>query len=424
MPDADGCKGAIPDCTTCHTSTWPAEWNAYGAALYGTIQPPFEAGLKDAIAALAEADSDGDGVTNAEELRSGTNPGDADEAFPLCRLTDESGGGFATLPESYDLTRAFRRVSLLYCGQSPTYDALKEFAALDREAGYARLHQHLQACLDGEYWRDEGLPRVADPLVRPVYVVGKDSPSGIVIGDYEWDYRLFVYLMTDDRDIRDLLLADYHIEEGPDGELRKVEGAFGGLPGQPLEPEHRAGLITTQWYFALNTMFSAMPRTAAAQAYRAFLGLDLSREQGVYPIPGEPTDVDDTGVDAPACAICHSTLDPLSYAFAYYEGIRGGMTGTYLPDRPSSRISQWSEPKTYLFGKEVKDVREWAEEAVKTDAFRRTFVTRLAEHAVDRPLLPDERHEIETIWRQLPDLGWSANRTIHRIVDTYTFGGR
>ena len=33
----------------------------------------------------------------------------------------------------------------------------------------------------------------------------------------------------------------------------------------------------------------------------------------------------------------------------------------------------------------------------------------------------DERAEFEALWRGLPDDGYSANRALHRLIDTNTF---
>ena len=55
--------------------------------------------------------------------------------------------------------------------------------------------------------------------------------------------------------------------------------------GQPLDVEHRAGMITTQWFLVINTMLSDLPRTTAAQAYRSYLGEDIARQEGIWPVP-------------------------------------------------------------------------------------------------------------------------------------------
>lgn len=433
-PDAALCAGTMPSCDTCHTSTWPAAWNDFGLEVLAALDGPFETALPGALDAVAQGDSDLDGLANLDEIVSGTSPGDPLDAWIRCEPvggTLGATGSASALPERYDVEMSYRRAMILYCGRSPSFAEMSDFRASsdDPEASYQALHDAVTTCLDGEYWRDEGVQRLADGRIRPLSAVGFDSPVGITIGDYEWDYRLFAYVMTGDRDIRDLLLARYHVDAAPDGTLRRVEGVFGsprggGPGGQPLRVDQRAGMITSQWFLSINTMFSALPRTTAAQAYRAYLGFDIAKQQGLFPIADEPADVDNRGVAQAQCAICHSTLDPLSYAFAEYEGIAGGSTGVHDPTRPANEIPGWTDNQGSLFGEPIADVREWAEKAARSDAFRREITRTLFQHAVERTLTPDDAAELEAIWRELPDDGWSANRAIHRIVDTRAFGVR
>jgi hypothetical protein len=131
-----------------------------------------------------------------------------------------------------------------------------------------------------------------------------------------------------------------------------------------------------------NTMFTAIPRTTAAQAYRAFLGYDLARLEGLYPVENEPADYDNRGVAAPACAACHTTLDPLSYPFSRYEGIGGG-TGysySYNADRMpgfvwsnGAKVAETPE-QGMLFGEPVADLVAWGRVAANSEPFRRATV--------------------------------------------------
>ena len=77
------CQGQQPACTFCHTA--PPERNAFGTAvaaalLPGTARPlsdaQFTMNLGAALSAVAEADSDGDGTKNGEEIMAGTLPAD------------------------------------------------------------------------------------------------------------------------------------------------------------------------------------------------------------------------------------------------------------------------------------------------------------------------------------------------------------
>lgn len=420
-PSAPLCSGQTISCNYCHTSTAPVSWNTYGLAVIGELSgKDFDKSLLDAVKAIADQDTDGDGVSNAEELTDGTLPGDA--ASALACLQPAS---------SYDYVRAFRRVTVLYCGRSPTYDERAEFAALNNEGHRKQaLSEHLDECLGSKYWLEDGLARLGDVRIRPVKPVGKDGTPAVIIGDYEWDFRLWTYVLSGDRDMRDLLLADYHVARNANGELVKKTGTFSGAGlqaafsplGQKLEPERRAGMLTTTWFFAVNTMFSVVPRTAAAQAYRAYLGEDLAMQEGVHPVRSEPADIDGRGVGAPVCRDCHSTLDPMAYAFIWYEGILGPVTGTYSTARPR-QIPGWQDNQAMLLGQPIKDVKDFAQVAVKSELFPRNLAKMFLSHAIEREPSPEETLDFETIWRGIPDDGWSANRLIHRIVESRFFGG-
>lgn len=433
-PTAPACAGRNIECSYCHTATAPAGWNAYGEALKSQLDgQDFEGLLPRALQSTGALDSDGDGFSNADETAAGSLPGDA-SSHPSA---DEAA--------SYDYARAFRRVHVKYCGRSPSYDEARAFTALgNAERQRAAIRQALDVCLAASYWRDHGVQRLGDTRIRPVQPVGREGQTPlIIIGDYEWDYRLWTYVLTDDRDMRELLRADYHVEKAPDGTLVKREGVIAPPPtpttagstydsgalmlrgspqGQPLEPERRAGMLTTSWFFAVNTMFSALPRTTAAQAYRAYLGEDIALQQGLHPVAGEPTDIDARGVGAPVCRDCHSTLDPMSYAFLWYEGILGRDTGKFKPNRPG-RIAGWKGNQGLLLGQPINDVKDFARVALESELFPRNLALIFLRHAIEREPSAGEQVAFETLWRGIPADGWSANKLIHRIVESSFFGG-
>jgi len=435
------CSGKVVNCGQCHTSTYPPSWNSYGLSVIAEMarDVEFEQALPDALRAVEQDDADGDGLTNLRELELGTRPGDPNSGFsePAAPEGDENPRYDVG---NYDHRFAYRRVSILYCGRSPTYEEMQAFSAgsPDAETLGERLHAAVAECLDSQHWSEVALPRLADKRIRPLFAAGPDSEvmiSGrrLVIGDYFYDYRLWRYALTGDRDMRDLLTAQYHVEEDEDGELTEVGGvidksdmtAFAG--GQPLPEELRAGMITTQWFLAINTMFSGLPRTTAAQAYRAFLGADLSSNDGIRPVAGEPTDIDDKGVDDERCATCHSTLDPLAYAFAKYEGVDamyGGGFGGYRPERLEGLIPAWDDAaqQPVIFGQPVADLVEWAEVAAESDMFKRNMAEVFFEHALGRKPLPIDMQEFNELWQALPEDVYSANRLLHRLVDTQAFG--
>jgi hypothetical protein len=426
-PEAASCLGRLPGCDLCHTSTDPTTWNAYGRALNTQILGDFEQELALALKALAATDSDLDGLSNADELERGSNPGDAESAF-----CEQQVASFqpTTSYSGFDYERALRRVGALYCGRSPTYEQVEGLfeGSPDEATLKQRLHAALDQCLASDYWRDEGLQRIADPLIRPVAPVGQESTIGIVLGDYKYDYRLFAYVLTGDRDARELLTADYHVGEDfkpIEGQISQTTAGQGGTENgtQNLAVSRRAGMITSEWFLLINTMFSDLPRTTAAQAYRGYLGMDLSLQEGIWPVAGEPLDVDGKGVTEAACSQCHSTLDPLSYAFAFYEGIAGPKTGTYNEKRPKQRIDGWDDNQTFLFGEPVADLVAWAKKAAESEAFRRNLAEIFFRHAIGRePGLLDEPGLVAA-FQAMPEDGYSANRLLHRLVDLPAFGG-
>lgn len=487
------CAGKVVTCGFCHETVDPPAWNPYGSDLREAIEPggAFEDGLAAALRAIEREDSDGDGVSNVDEMKAGTAPGDAESVVRPSSSMD--AGSRCSAERSYDAQVAYRRVSTLYCGHSPSYDEMRTFKETARNAKAARtaIHAALDRCLGSDYWQKDALPRLADKRIRPQASLGPDTQIRlggalrVVLGDYYYDYRLWRFIMSNDRDMRELITADYHVVEGSDGKLSQTREvipkpdptALGG--GQPLLPQYRAGMITTQWFLHLNTMLSALPRVTAAQAYRAYLGADIAAMEGLVPVPGEPVDIDHKGVDQPKCANCHSTLDPLSYAFAKYEGspspmrpamsgadggvprlpsfdggvprvpgaLDGGFAGIsgldggrptgsipgydilgniggFNANRPLERIPGWDDEKQrpYVLGKPVKDLVELVRVAAESDPFKRNLALIFFTHALGAEPSLAQQTEFNALWRSLPEDGYSANRLIHRLVDTNSFG--
>ena len=440
-PDLPRCAGAVPNCSVCHTSTDPPAWNAFGQDVVRNIERgyPFEKELPKALRALEAGDSDGDGLANLKELELGTRPGIGD-AQEVAAPSEPAGPNSYYRIGQYDHAFAFRRASILYCGKSPTYGEMEAFRATpnDEATLTERLHEALTKCLDSDYWSKRALPRLADKRIRPLRQAGADSSvmiSGfrLVIGDYNYDYRLWRWALTGDRDMRDLLRADYYVLEDAEGTLVKAlevidkpdPGALAG--GQPLAKDLRVGMISTQWFLTINTMFSGLPRTTAAQVYRSYLDADISNSDGIRPVAGEPIDVDDKGVKAERCAHCHSTLDPLAYAFAKYEGIQFSAElkfGYYRPERPLQMMPNWDETKqqSVIFDQAVPDLVAWAEVAAESDEFKRNMTEMFFRHALNRAPGPLDQTEFVALLKSLPGDTYSANKLIHRLVDTRSFG--
>ncbi len=423
------CQGTLPSCTLCHQG--PPDLNLYGAEVFAALAQDdaydfdnFESRIFAAVGSVGANDSDGDGVSNLEELALGTFPGDAASVFTPIAAPSGDANTFFDVGNA-DPRFAYRRVHTTFCGAPPAFEEITAFVAADVATQQQTLHDDLSACLQSDYWKGEALHRLADNRIRPLESISADGL--IPLADYNWDYRLFSYIWSDDHDLRDLLLADYHIDEGGnvvEGVIPIPPGAPLETGGQPLLPEQRAGMVTTQWFLMAHTMFSALPRTTAAQAYRAYLGMDIAKGEGIHPVDNEPRDVDAKGVTEPACVVCHSTLDPLSYAFSPYNGIgrlrSGGVSRLDLTGTFNETRVPWT-PDGVFFGAPVTSLQSWAQAAVQSDAFKRNLGDMMWRLTFQRSPTPDELEDFEAIWRGLDDDAFSANRAMHRLIDTPSF---
>ncbi|MBM7116315.1 hypothetical protein [Archangium primigenium] len=439
-PSAPTCTGQQPACTYCHVA--PPQRNAYGAQLEPHLAPgvprplsdsDYAAALPAALRAIEALDADGDGVTNLVELQRGTLPADA-TSFPQ----DPGGGCVAGQNPQYDVCRydarfAYRRLLLDFCGQSPTYAQLKDFQTLGSEERLARLDAELERCTQSEFWRgkDGQVWRLAHPKIRPVGSIKSGENAGpIPLADYDDDYALYAYAQLDDHDARDVMTAKYFVRRQSDP-TRYVQAPT--LPSQRVDEAHRAGNLTSAWSLVTFVMFTALPRNAASQSYRAYLGLDIAKQEGLFSIPGEPRDYDAKGVKAEACAACHATLDPLSYPFRNYQGLVLGAgsntSASYVTHRleryfstVSPTITQTPE-KGYLFGQPVNDLREWAELGANSDAFAIAAVRDYWKLLVGHAPTAEENAEFVTTWKRFKDIHqYRVQRMLHDLIRTEAYG--
>jgi hypothetical protein len=473
-PQAPACAGGEVSCVTCHSAV-PAR-NAYGATiadalLKGTPRPlsdeAFANGLPSALAAAASLDPDGDGVSSADELQAGSNPADS-ASKPVKRqcAPGTSGPGDWNLC-GYDEAYAFAKVFMDFCGRSATIDERASFARAAYRKGV--MHAALQTCLQTEFWRgrDGAVWNLGGAKIRPNASLKAGPNAGSVpLGDYDDDFALFTYTHLDDHDVREVLTADYYVD-APTAAAPTVytkvqltpkedlERRPGFSTYQALEKDQRAGLVATRWFRAVNTMFSAVPRTTAAQAYRAFLGFDIALQQGLQEgVAAEPADYDNKGVRAAGCINCHRTLDPLSYPFSRYEGLDldpnllrllagmnmpGGMPGGMMPQIPvlpqyipnrmerfiesdGERVLDVPEAGTIL-GKPVKNIVEWASVAANSSAFAQKVVLDYWRLLFGEDPRAADAPELIRLAEALtgPD-GYRVEKMLHRLIDTEAYG--
>lgn len=446
--DAPACAAGEVTCTTCHDA--PPRLNLYGEDIAANLVPGeerplhadrFSERLPDALVAVEALDSDGDGYDNGSEIRGGTSPSD-DRSLPVevdCVDTDPDDAWDLC---GYDADYAFKKVMLDFCGESPSYLERKAFAAEGDPV--AALHATLDRCLDTEFWRGAygQVWNVANRKIGPQLAVKSGKNAGpIPLADYEDDYGYFVWTQTDDRDVRLVLTGQTFVDvkqrdgvtvyeewdrsAGEDIDVRGYDRA------QLVQRARRAGLLTHRWFLMSNTMFTAVPRTTAAQAYRAFLGYDIARLEGLVPIAEEPVDYDSKGVEVDECAVCHSTLDPLSYPFSRYEGIGGGNGGQYtynanrMPgfvDTDGALVADTPEQGA-LLGQPVADLVEWADVAANSEAFRRATVRDYWRLLVGEEPRVSEQLEFGALVEGLGTTNeWRIEAMLHDLIDTEAYG--
>ncbi|MCA9541264.1 MAG: hypothetical protein KC620_20325 [Myxococcales bacterium] len=390
----------------------------------------FEAALPAALDLVAEDDADGDGVANRDEIIAGTSPADAADLPGAVRPCAGPNGNPDWNVCGYDAAYVWRKLHLDVCGESPSYEALLAFKALpEGSTRMAAVDAALDTCLDSDFWlgRDGALWQLAHRKIRPLQAIKQGRNRGPVpLADYDHDYALFAYTQSDDRDARLALTADFHVrftEDPPHYE------AVPTWPDERLETTRRAGMITTRWFFTINTMFTPVPRTTAAQAYRAYLGLDIARSEGLVPPAGALVDYDDKGVTHPTCAGCHETLDPLAYPFSRYEGILSVASGTYnglrmlrFGTEEGRRVREVPEAGA-LFGEPVDDLIEWARKAADSDAFAQATVRDYWRLLIGHDPTPAERREFDALWRDFREVhGWRVEYMLHDLVRTEAYG--
>lgn len=455
-PESPLCSSGSVNCTVCHST--PPALNDFGRQvqeklLPGTPRPlkqaDFDKGLRDAIKAVEPLDADGDGVSNLDELNAGTLPGNA-QSKPAgdknnCKQPSDKYGWNTC---GVDLRYVFKKVNLDFCGKSPTFEAMEEFdKAKDKKASIIKT---FKGCLDSKYWMGENgaLWRLAHAKIRPLLAIKSGPGAGpIPLADYDHDYYLFAYTQVDDNDARDILKAQYYVSLKKLKEGDKCEGSQGGGvcysqvdrlgrstreegdSRQSLTKSRRVGILTTRWNLVFFTMFNAVPRATAAQAYRAYLGLDIARMEGLFPVRNEPADYDNKDVRTKDCASCHSTLDPLSYPFSRYNGIRSPFGG-YDANRlrafvanEGSRIAYVPEAGV-IFGKRVANLVEWADVAVNSDAFAKATVMDYWKMLFrKKPISPIALRDYNSLWSSFKTThNYRVEKMLEALIQTEAYG--
>lgn len=436
-PSVPACVGQLPACTMCHVAA--PDRNVFGKSLEAHLAPgaarplsdgDFAAALPAALHAVETADADGDHVTNLVELQRGTLPADA-TSFPSdVPCAGGPNPGYKVC--EYDSKYAYRKVLLDFCGLSPTFAQLTAFGLLSDNGKLALIDTELDRCLASEFWlgKNGQLWKLAHPKIRPVGSLKSGEDQGqIPLADYYDDYALWAYAQTGDHDARDVLTANYFVRRDTNP-TRYTQVALKST--QPMDVAHRAGNMTSAWSLVYFVMFTALPRNAASQMYRGYLGLDIAKQEGLQSVPNEPRDYDGKGVTATACAACHATLDPLSYPFRNYNGISltaKPESAVYLPNRIETYFSSVYPTITqipesgYVLGQKVNSLVEWGQVAAQSDAFARASVTDYWKFLMGHAPTPEEQAEFVPLWQAFKTTHtWRIKPMLHQLIRTEAYG--
>jgi hypothetical protein len=168
--------------------------------------------------------------------------------------------------------------------------------------------------------------------------------------------------------------------------------------------------------------------------------------EGLQPVAGEPVDYDLKGVTAEQCAVCHSTLDPLSYPFSRYDGLGGGdeeepameinedgtvniAFGNYVAGR-MERFVRLEGPQIaetpeagLLFGQPVANLVEWAEVAANSEPFARKLVLDYWRLLVGEDPRPDDEPELARLVQRLStEHEYRVERMLADLIATEAYG--
>jgi hypothetical protein len=448
-PQSKACSAGFADCTTCHTA--PPARNKFGEELSANMAPGAPRPLSDedfakflpaALKAVEDLDADEDGFSNIVEIAAGTRTADASSVPRSLTCTSQEAAkalGADWNVCRYDAAYAFRKVHLDFCGRSPTRAELQLFSKIRKDGDRrTRISAALDQCLKSDYWlgKDGVVWNLANTKIRPAHTVKSgENPGPVPLGDYDDDYNLFTWANSGDHDVRDLLLAQYFVKRVSNSPVKLEQVSEAELDArpratkQPVPAGKRAGMITTRWFAASNTMFTSIPRTTAAQAYRAYLGFDIAKMQGLNTVPHEPADYDIKGVGAPQCAACHATLDPLAYPFSRYNGISGGYS--YNPDRlkdyvkvDGARVAE-APAGGVILGQPVADLVEWSRVGANSDAFAMKVAGDYWKQLIGRDPTVDDQPEYTRLWRSLKSPAghnYRVEKMLHELVFTSAYG--
>jgi len=446
FPDSPSCSGNAIACSYCHL---PSSFvtNPFGKCIQRHIKdksrpyPDTTAAMQEVVEAVGAEDCDSDGFTNMQEIFAGSLPADGQSQPRADRCLSLSAGSSTQGRWQHcaaDPDYLYQKIWKDFCGEPPSFDEYDDFRKLEAAKKVTAIDKQLETCLDSNHWKgkDGIIWEIGHYKIRPVGSVKNGEDPGIVpIVDYYADFNLFVFTQIDDHDARDVLLSNYMVARTGGGSQSTTytrQAPQRLIDGQLMQPERRAGLLTTFWNLGFYLNYTGIARVLVAQAFNAYLGFSLSDMQGMNAPDislSQFKDYDSKGVTRPECAVCHETIDPLTYPFRNYNGLTG--TNQVLQGQNSSTLQNvanlgdeksliplsYSLPRMdflegeypgikavpevgYVMGQRVENLQEWARVIANSDAFAANTVNDYWKVLIGKERRsPKEQKEFVKLWR-------------------------
>ncbi|MFW7378806.1 MAG: hypothetical protein ACOH5I_08370 [Oligoflexus sp.] len=469
FPDSPHCAGSMISCGFCH-NTVPPTLNSFGRCARSYMQqtgrsfPETDDEMYNVISGVGDEDCDEDGYTVMQEIMMGSQPGNGqsvplDKGCGLGPVTNRNNPHYNVC--EYDNSYVYKKIWLDVCGEPPSYEEYADFQGLSETEQKLEITDLMTDCIKSENWigKDGVIWEIAHYKVRPVGSVKAGEDAGILpIVDYYADYHLFIYSQINGNDAREQLLADFTVTRtGGNGSPTQYvkQSPSRLLDGQVMQPEFRVGLLTSFWNLGFYLNYTGVARVLVAQAFRAYLGIELDKMQGMNPPAIEDSgfrDYDQKGVSRPECANCHATIDPMAYPFRNYNGLTG--TSSVLQGQNASGLSSvdnlgdetnltplsYSKPRMdffeqdtpgmseipeagYIFGQRVENLWEWAEVLVNSDQFAANTVRDYWRVMVGHEPRPDEQEEFKKLWQDFKTVhNYSVEAMLHDLIKTDAYG--
>lgn len=347
-------------------------------------------------------------------------------------LPPDTGSPTAPAFVALDAPRLLRRIRLDLNGRLPSTEDL-DTVADDPGQLWPLVEGYLDDPLLGdrmvEVWGERWGMLRDDPLIGFVELdIEEDQRFAFGRSSYTEPLRLLAHVVVTDRPFAEVVTADYTVANGllahawpldtPTDEEDWVVSAY--TDGRPM-----SGMLSTNglWWRHVTDESNANRRRAAAIS-RMFLCEDfLSR-----PISFSALDVAAVDEEAaaaavlqePACAGCHSTLDPMAatlFGFWWFEEHNISETGYYHHER-EALSAQILGVRPGWFGRPLSGLADLGEAVASDPRFPRCITEHTAAALWRREPAVDEHDKITALTEAFADDGLRLKALLRAVLQT------